>query len=208
MVATTYKILRHPSGHFNWTCANLVIAEGDSYSTAGGKAFESAAIASQIDVCTKVSFQSASTNVKPVIKEIMDNRCCLVTVVFGKTQDLASLLLEAHKQNYDGEWVMGDNIKGSLDTVVNDLKKNLEPSSVHELLTGMFDLILKEVSRCFSEYGTLARNHNGNTILCSMPLTLSHRVACLHVNPHFMSPIFRDIHVRNQTSKKRPVPRF
>ena len=81
---------------------------------------------------------------KPVIKEIMDNRCCLVTVVFAQTQDLAALLLEAHKQNYNGEWFMGDNIKGALDTVVNRLKKNLdEPSSVHELLTGMFDPILE-----------------------------------------------------------------
>ena len=139
------------------------------------------------------------------IKKIMDNKCCLVTVVFGQTQDLASLLLEAHKQNYNGEWVMSPNI---IDGVINVQKHLDEPSSVHELLTGMFDLILKEVSRCFSEYGTLARNHNGNAILCCMPLALSHRVARLHVDPHFMSLIFRDIHVRNQTSKKRPVPRF
>ena len=112
----------------------------------------------------------------------MDNRCCLVTVVFGKTQDLASLLLEAHKQNYNGEWIMGDNIKGSLDTIANDLKKHLdEPSSVHELLTGMSDLISNEVLPCFSEYGTLAHNHNDSAILCSMPLGLSHQVARLHV---------------------------
>ena len=123
-----------------------MIAEGDSYSTAGAKAFESAAIDSQIDVCTKVSFQSSSRNVRPVIKEIMDNRCCLVTVVFGQAQDLASLLLEAHKQNYDGEWIMGDSIKGSVDTIVNDLKKHLgEPSSVHKLLRGRFEFILQEL---------------------------------------------------------------
>ena len=98
----------------------------------------------QIDVCTKAHYQAGSGNMKAPIKQIVDARCCLVTMVFGQTQDLAALLLEAHKQNYNGEWFMGDNIKSSLDTVVNRLKKNLdEPSSVHELLTGMFDPILE-----------------------------------------------------------------
>ena len=98
----------------------------------------------QIDVCTKAHYQAGSGKMEAPIKKIMDNGCCLVTVVFGQTQDLASLLLEAHKQNYNGEWIMGDNIKGSLDGVVNDLERNLdEPSSVHELLTGMFDPILE-----------------------------------------------------------------
>ena len=98
----------------------------------------------QIDVCTKANYQAGSGKMKAPIKQIVDARCCLVTMVFGQTQDLAALLLEAHKQNYNGEWVMGDNIKGSLDTIANDLKKHLdEPSSVHELLTGMFDPILE-----------------------------------------------------------------
>ena len=130
---------------------------------------------------------------KAPIKQIMDARCCLVTVVFGQTQDLAALLLEAHKQNYDGEWVMGDNIMASLDGIFNDLERNLdEPSSVHELLTGMFDLISKEVLRCFCESGTLARNHYDNAILCSMPLALSHLIARLHVDPHDLT-----LHVTN-----------
>ena len=130
---------------------------------------------------------------KAPIKQIMDARCCLVTMVFGQTQDLAALLLEAHKQNYNGEWVMGDNIMASLDGIFNDLERNLdEPSSVHELLTGMFDLISKEALRCFCISGTLARNHYDNAILCSMPLALSHPIARLHVDPHNLT-----VHITN-----------
>ena len=94
----------------------------------------------QIDVCTKANYQAGSGKMKAPIKQIVDARCCLVTMVFGQTQDLAALLLEAHKQNYNGEWVMSpDIIEG-----VTHLKKYLdEPSSVHELLTGMFDPILE-----------------------------------------------------------------
>ena len=170
-----------------------MIGSGDPFSTAAAEAFLSAATDNQIDVCSKANYQAGSGNMKAPIKQIMDARCCLVTVVFGKPQDLAALLLEAHKQNYDGEWVMGENIMASLDGIFNYLERNLdEPSSVHGLLTGMFDLISKEVLRCFCESGTLARNHYDNTIVCSMPLALSHLIARLHVDPHDLT-----LHVAN-----------
>ena len=121
---------------------------GDPYSSAAAEAFVSAAIDNQIDVCTKATYQAGSGKMEAPIKQIMDARCCLVTMVSGQTQDLAALLLEAHKQNYKGEWIMGNNIKAGLDGVIDDLERNLDdPSSVHELLRGMFSLVSKEVDR-------------------------------------------------------------
>ena len=73
------------------------------------------------------------------IKKIIDNSACLVTVLFGQAQDLASLLIEAHRQNYAGEWVIGDNIMGTLDGVVKDLKNHLDDPAIHKLLRGKFE---------------------------------------------------------------------
>ena len=131
--------------HFNWGCANVLVGVGDPYSTAAAKAFESAAIDNQIDVCTKANYEAGSSDMAAPIRQIINNRCCRVTVVFGQTQDLSSLLLEAHRQNYAGEWIMGDNIMGSLDTIVNDLNNNhLDEISTHRLLRGMFEFVLTE----------------------------------------------------------------
>ena len=143
-----YVIYIVHAGHFNWTCVNVLSGSGDPYSTAAAKAFESAAIDNQIDVCTRATYQAGCGKMEAPIKQIMDARCCLVNMVFGQAQDLAALLLEAHKQNYKGEWIMGDNIQASLDAVLNDLERNLDdPSSVHEVLRGMFALVSKEVDR-------------------------------------------------------------
>ena len=127
--------------HFNWGCANVLAGVGDPYSTAAAKAFESAAIDNQIDVCTKANYEAGSSDMTAPIKQIINKRCCLVTVVFGQTQDVSSLLLEAHRQNYAGEWIMGDSVMRSLDTIVNNLNKHLDEGSTHRLLRGMFDLI-------------------------------------------------------------------
>ena len=115
-----------------------MIGSGDPYSSAGAKAFELAAIDSKMDICAKATYQPGSTNMEAPIKEITDNNCCLVTVVFAQTQDLASLLLEAHKQNYAGEWVMGKNIMGSFDGVLKDLKNSLDGPSIQKVLRGKF----------------------------------------------------------------------
>ena len=125
------------TGHFNWTCVNVLMGSGDAYSTAAAKAFESAAAENQIEVCTKATYQAGSGNMESPIKDIVENECCLVTVVFGQTQDLAALLLEAHNQNYNGEWIMSPEI---IDGVIDIQKKLDEPSSVHEVMTGMFGL--------------------------------------------------------------------
>ena len=115
-----------------------MIGSGDPYSTSGAKAFESAAMENDMDICVKATYQSGSTNMQKPIQEITNNNCCLVTVVFAQTQDLASLLLEAHRQNYTGEWVMGKNIIGSFDGVLKDLKNSLDEPSIHKLLRGKF----------------------------------------------------------------------
>ena len=127
-----------PDHHFNWTCANILIGSGDPYSTAGAKAFESAAIDNQIYVCKKVQYESGSVDMRAAITQIMDNRCCMVTAVFGQAQDLASLFLEAHVQDYAGEWIVGDGVMADVDDLVKHLKKHLKhDSSVHKLLRGM-----------------------------------------------------------------------
>ena len=132
------------SGHFDWTCVNLLIGAGDAYSTDVALAFESAAIKNGIDVCTKATYQAGSTDMTAPIKEIMDNSCCLVTVLFAQTQDISSLLLEAHKQHYEGEWIMSENVIATLEGVVADLKRHMEETAVHKLLRGMACIYLQK----------------------------------------------------------------
>ena len=118
-----------------------MIGEGDPYSTGGANAFEKAAEEKQIDVCTMAKYAPGSRkSSKEAIKEIIDKKCCLATVVFGQSQDLTSLFLEAHEQGYAGEWIVGDI---SFDGIVNDLKTHLPESSVHELLRGMYESTLE-----------------------------------------------------------------
>lgn len=131
------------SGHFNWSCANLLIGVGDSFSTSGAKDFEVIAKRNGIDICMKANYETGSSDMKAAIKRIMENRCCLVTVLFGQNQDIASLLLEAHRQKYKGEWVMGENMIGGLDGIIANLKRRLDESSIHKLLRGMFECISK-----------------------------------------------------------------
>ena len=70
--------------HFgDWRCANVLVGVGDPYSTVAAKSFESAAIDKQIDVCTKANYEPGSSDMTAPIKQIIDNRCCLVTVIFG-----------------------------------------------------------------------------------------------------------------------------
>ena len=91
----------------------------------------------KIDVCRKVTYRSGS-NVAAAMKKIIDKRCCLVTVVFGQARDLTALFLEAHAQHYTGEWIVGESVISSVDSIVQDLKKHLKTdSAVHELLQGM-----------------------------------------------------------------------
>ena len=72
------------------------------------------------------------------IKQIVDNRCCLVTILMGQIQDVSLLLVEAHRQNYDGEWIMPDGSNIYVDAVVHNLRKYLDQSSTNTLLRGMF----------------------------------------------------------------------
>ena len=66
-----------------------------------------------------------------------DGCACRVNVVFAQNEDLAQLFLEAHKQNYKGEWVVGGSLFGSLSDVARDMKNELKNSSVYEILQGM-----------------------------------------------------------------------
>ena len=129
----------------NWTCINILVGVGDPYSFDAANAFEAAAIDNKIYVCTKVNYQPGSLDMAKPIKQIIDDRCCQVTVVFGQPQDISSLLLEAHKQRYAGEWIMGDDVMGSLATIVNHLRKHLDEDKITKLLTGMCKFYLAQV---------------------------------------------------------------
>ena len=125
------------SGHFKWQCANVLIGSGDPYSTAGAKCFEEAAKKRQIDVCSKVNYVPGSKDMKTAIEELIAKSCCGVTIVFAQAQDLAPLFLEVHKQNYEGEWIVGETIVGASDGIVTELKTHLPEDAVHELLQGI-----------------------------------------------------------------------
>ena len=122
-----------------WTCANVLIGSGDPFSTGAAKAFELAAIESQIDVCNKATYTTGSGDMKQAIQQIVGKKCCLVTMVFGQDYDLISLFLEAQKQGYAGEWLVGQNVISSRDHIVKEMmKSNLTARSVHEFLRGMW----------------------------------------------------------------------
>ena len=121
-----------------WTCVNVLVGSGDPFSTGAAKAFELAAIESQIDVCNKATYTAGSGDMRQAIQQIVGKKCCLVTMVFGQDQDLISLFLEAQKQGYVGEWVVGHNVVSSRDFIIKELmKNNLTARSVHEFLRGM-----------------------------------------------------------------------
>ena len=122
-----------------WTCANVLIGSGDPFSTGAAKAFELAASKSQIDVCNKATYTTGSGDMKQAIQQIVGKNCCLVTMVFGQVHDLVSLFLEAQKQGYAGEWLVGQNVISSRDHIVKEMmKSNLTARSVHEFLRGMW----------------------------------------------------------------------
>ena len=126
---------------FNWKCANVLIGDGDSYSSAGADAFMKAAKQNDIDVCAISRYEANSADMSGAIDKIMAERCCLLTVVFALSKDIVSLLVEAHKKHYRGEWFMGETIFDSLPTITNDLKNRLsDTSAVHKLLRGGYEL--------------------------------------------------------------------
>ena len=108
----------------------------------------------QLDVCTEATYKAGSSDMnymeKP-IKQIINNRCCVATVLYGQVQDVSAALLEAHKQNYAGEWLIPDSA-GYIDALLINLqnlqqkKEHLHESSVsvHSLLRGMFEWKLKQ----------------------------------------------------------------
>ena len=120
-----------------------MIGVGDAFSTSGAADFESEAKSNGIDICMKANYEPGSSDMKAPIKRIMENRCCLVTVLFGQDQDIASLLLEAHRHKYTGEWVISENVIGGLEDIIKNLRKHLDEPSIHELLRGMLKCISK-----------------------------------------------------------------
>ena len=121
-----------------------MVGDGDSFSTSGAEIFELEADNNGIDICMKANYEAGSLDMEAPIKQIIDSACCLVTVVFGQDRDISSLLLEAHRQNYAGEWVMSENIIDGLDGIIESLKKDLDEPSIHKLLRGMFECIWKQ----------------------------------------------------------------
>ena len=107
-------------GHFKWKCANVLIGVGDSFSFFGAQAFKKAAEAEGIDICLEESYQSKSSDVSTTISNLKKARCCKVIVVFAQVQDYRTLLLEARKQKYAGQWFFGSNVGHSVENILKD----------------------------------------------------------------------------------------
>lgn len=94
-----------------------------------------------ISICRQTKYVHQSGDMSATMKEIIENRCCSVTVLFGQSDDLAALFVEAYKQNYAGEWVVPD-----LPTRYNGLRKHikdlLQPNmDINKVLRGMHGAI-------------------------------------------------------------------
>ena len=164
------------TGHFDWECANVLSGTHDAYSIDGAKDFRIAAINEGIDVCP-VSYTANSADMRNTIKRLSSPDCgcsvcrCRVNVIFGQYQDLTSLFHEAHVQNYEGEWLVGDNILASLDDVINDLTSKLkDDSSVHKILEGTstptISFMLSSPSDCTLEIIKTALNTHIIPLFC------------------------------------------
>ena len=131
--------MRAQPDHFKWKCANVLVGVGDPFSSSAAEAFELAAIEKGIDVCAKVKYVAGSSDMTASIRQIVKGGCCQATVVFARAQDLVSLFLEADRQHYAGEWIVGDHTV--LADVVKDLKTHLHEPAVHKLLSGTSNVI-------------------------------------------------------------------
>ena len=126
--------MRLQPDHFKWKCANVLIGVGDPFLTSAAEAFGLAAKEKGIDVCAKVKYVAGSSDMEASIRQIVKEGCCQATVVFAQAPDLVSLFLEANRQHYAGEWIVGDHTV--LADVVKDLKTHLPEPAVHKLLSG------------------------------------------------------------------------
>ena len=131
----------HGTDHFDWKCVNIFREVGDAYSTGAAEAFKNAAVKNGIDVCSGIIHKYEVDNVeetKAIFTEIMKDNCCYVNVAFDHGKDLASLIHAARGGGYEGEWFIGNMFSEALE-MVNELKKKMsEPSSVHEVLQGVW----------------------------------------------------------------------
>ena len=91
----------------------------------------------------KAKYFSGSGDMEAAIRKIIETNCCLLTVVFGQSEDLKSLFLEAYRQRYPGEWIVVNQT--SLENLARDLEAEIssardlqaQVASVNDLLQGM-----------------------------------------------------------------------
>ena len=111
---------------------------GDAYSSDCANAFEVAARNNQLDISTKATYEAGSLDMTIPINQVIDNSC-LVTVLYGQIQDISSLLLEAHRLGYTGEWLIPDNANAEIEQIIINLQKYLKDSTIYGLLRGMVE---------------------------------------------------------------------
>ena len=120
----------------------------------------------QLDVCTEATYKAGSLDMEEPIKQIINKRCCVATVLYGQIQDVSAALLEAHKQNYAGEWLLPDSAVAYIDELLLNLrKKHLDESSIHSILRGMFEWKLEQPCSEFSSVHTPRINVETSSIL-------------------------------------------
>ena len=132
------------AGHIDWTCVNILSGAHDPYSEDAAKAFQIAAKNENMETCAVSYTAKADTMASTIGRLTASTKCgcsvcrCRVNVVFGQPSNLTSLLFEASKQHYKGEWIIGHSEFGSFDDVVKGLTHMLpDSSSVHKTLRGM-----------------------------------------------------------------------
>ena len=114
---------------------------GDSYSEVGAAAFVRAASDKGINVCRTSSYQPNSADMETAISRIVQDGCCGLTVIFAQPKDIVSILLEAHKQHYAGEWLMGETAVDSYANIIAGLKEHVGTTSqVYQLMRGKYEL--------------------------------------------------------------------
>ena len=133
---------------------------GNSFSTSGATNFTRAAKANDIEVYPENYHPGESMT--QVIENVIDANKCEVIVVFATYSDYSALLLEAHKQGYKGEWILGSNSGDGVYAILQGLGKELGTEKAYEILRGEYEStytaeVLHSVSPYLGHYCALEK---------------------------------------------------
>ena len=120
---------------FQWTCVNYVYTYVDSFSVSAFHTFERTAPEKNIELTVPVSLprdEPTAEDYDEAVTKIMKSDCP-ATVIVTQTVPTASIIYEAHKRGYRGQFI----IQGASMTIHANLRRMAGDTQTNEMLQGM-----------------------------------------------------------------------